>query len=255
MKSFTLYFIFQFLLIQPLTVFCWGGEGHRAIGTVAYHYLHEQTKDSLKFYLGDVTIEKAGTWMDEMRSNHAYDYMKPWHYVDYEKGTEYKPGPQENVINELNKRIEKLKHRNLYSKEEVATDITILIHLTEDLHMPLHAGYLSDTGGLAVHITFMGQPTSLHWAWDHDIMLQQKINADSCIALLQTFSKKRLMEERKTDILKWMHESRSYLPQVYDFNGTSINEAYADKNAPVIKLRMAVAGLRLSYLLNDLFKR
>ena len=254
MKSIAAYFVFLFLLIQPIKSFSWGGDGHKAIGTVAYHYLSPQGKDSLKYYLGDITIEKAGTWMDEMRSNHAFDYMKPWHYVDYEKGADYQPGNEENVINELNKRIEKLKHRNLYSKEEVATDIKILIHLTEDLHMPLHAGYPSDTGGLAVHITFMGQPTSLHWAWDNDIMLQQKINADTCIALIESFNKKKLQEERKTDILKWMRESRSYLPQVYHFNGKSIDEDYAVKNAPVIKLRMALAGLRLSQLLNDLFK-
>ena len=51
-----------------------------------------------------------------------------------------------------------------------------------------------------------------------------------------------------------MNESRSYLPNVYDFKGDSIDVAYADKNAPIIKLRLALAGLRLSELLNELFR-
>ena len=238
----------------PVRSFCWGGEGHKLIGNVAYHYLSNEVKDSIQFYLGSVSLADAGLWMDQMRKNPAYDYMKPWHYIDFNKGETYKPDTGQNVINELHKRIERLKHRNLYSKEQVALDIKILVHLCEDLHQPLHVGYPTDTGGNAVHITFQGKPTTLHWAWDNDIMLQQHINLDTCLALLSTFSKQQLMQERKTNILLWMNESRSYLPNVYDFKGDSIDVAYADKNAPIIKLRLALAGLRLSELLNELFR-
>ena len=242
-----------FILILPRLSFCWGSEGHKEIGAIAYHYLHKTTKDSLKVYLGDLSLASAGLWMDEMRKNHDYDYMKPWHYINIKQGESYKASTDENIINEMNKRIEHLKHRNLYNKEQVAIDIKILVHLTEDLHMPLHVGYASDTGGNAVHITFMNHPTTLHWAWDNDIMLQQNITVDSCMALLSTFSKEELAEKRKTDILLWMNESRSYLPNVYDFKGDTIDVNYADKNASIIKLRIALAGLRLSYLLNELF--
>lgn len=240
--------------LLPSRSFCWGGEGHKLIGNVAYHYLNKDVKDSLQFYLGSVSLADAGLWMDQMRSNHDYDYMKPWHYIDFNKGETYKPDTGQNVINEIKKRIDHLKHRNLYTKEQVAVDIKILVHLCEDLHQPLHVGYPTDTGGNAVHITFLGHPTTLHWAWDNDIMLQQHINLDTCLALLSTLSRQQLMEERRTNILKWMNESRSYLPDVYDFKGKEIDEAYADKNAPIIKMRLSLAGLRLSELLNELFR-
>ena len=242
------------IFTQPLRSFCWGGEGHKLIGNVAYHYLNPGVKDSLKFYLGSISLADAGLWMDEMRKNHEYDYMKPWHYINIRQGESYKPDTGQNVINEINKRIDHLKHRNLCSKEQVAVDIKILVHLCEDLHMPLHAGYASDTGGNAIHITFMGKPTTLHWAWDNDIMLQQHITVDSCLALLAMFSEQRIKEERRADIVGWMNESRSLLPNVYDYKGDSIDVAYADKNAPIIKLRLALAGLRLSELLNELFR-
>ena len=179
--------------------------------------------------------------------------MKPWHYINIEKGESYKPDTNQNVINEINKRIDHLKHRNLYSKGQVAVDIKILVHLCEDLHMPLHVGYASDTGGNAIHISFMGKPTTLHWAWDNDIMLQQHITADSCLALLATFPEQKIREARRTNVIAWMNESRSLLPNVYDYKGDTIDVAYADKNAPIIKLRLALAGLRLSELLNELF--
>ena len=240
--------------ILPLRSFCWGGEGHKDIGNIAYHYLNPNVKDSLQFYLGSVTLADAGLWMDEMRKNHDYDYMKPWHYINIKQGESYKADTGQNIINEIYKRIDHLKHRNLYSKEQVATDIKILVHLCEDLHQPLHVGYPTDTGGNAVHLNFMGKPTSLHWAWDNDIMLQQHINVDTCLAILGTFSTRELMEKRKTNVLLWMNESRSYLGNVYDFKGKEIDEAYADKNAPIIKMRLALAGLRLSELLNELFR-
>ena len=242
-----------FLSLLPVYAFCWGAKGHKDIGNIAYHYLNPETKDSLKYYLGNVSLADAGLWMDEMRKNHSYDYMKPWHYINFKQGEKYKPGPGENVINEINKRINHLQHRNLYTKEEVVVDIKILVHLCEDLHQPLHVGYPSDSGGNAVHITFMGNPTTLHWAWDNDIMLQQHINVDTCLALLATFSKDEIDAKKKTNIHTWMHESRSYLRFVYDFQGSEIDEAYAVRNAPIIKMRLALAGLRLSELLNELF--
>ena len=72
--------------------------------------------------------------------------------------------------------------------------------------------------------------------------------------LLAMFSEQRIKEERRADIVGWMNESRSLLPNVYDYKGDSIDVAYADKNAPIIKLRLALAGLRLSELLNELFR-
>jgi hypothetical protein len=245
--------ILAFILVFPVTVFGWGGTGHKEIGEAAYRYLDRRAKDSLKYYLQDVSLPDAGLWMDQMRKNHDYDYMKPWHYIEFDKGQSYKPNNEENIINELNKVIDRLHHRNQYSKEQVAIDLKILIHLTEDLHMPLHAGYVSDTGGNAIHLTFNGQPTTLHWAWDNDILLQQNITTDTIVAVISKFTPQQLAEKRKTDVVLWMTESRSYLPDVYDFTGNTIDIAYANKNAPIIKMRLALASLRLSNLLNELF--
>jgi len=137
MKSVFIY-VFVFMFFFPTKSFSWGSEGHRVMSRVTSENLNSIVKDSLKVYLGDLSLEDCSVWMDEIRSNHSFDYLKPCHYINIEKGEVYSPSNQENIINELNIVIDRLKHRNLYTTEEVITDIKILVHLIGDLHQPLH---------------------------------------------------------------------------------------------------------------------
>jgi hypothetical protein len=64
------------------------------------------------------------------------------------------------------------------------------------------------------------------------------------------------MEEfKKIDIVKWMQESRAYLPQVYDIKNNSIDEAYINKSIPIIEKQIFIAGVRLAAILNEIFKK
>jgi hypothetical protein len=36
-----------------------------------------------------MTFGEAGTWMDDVRSNKKYNYMKTWHYADVGKDSDY----------------------------------------------------------------------------------------------------------------------------------------------------------------------
>ena len=68
------------LLLLFLTLrfssFAWGPLGHNIIAEIAMDNLDKSVKDSVQKYLGDMTIEQASTWMDDMRKDHSYDYMK-----------------------------------------------------------------------------------------------------------------------------------------------------------------------------------
>ena len=77
--------------------FAWGREGHHLVAEVAFHYLDDKTKEAVKHYLGKTSIEDAATWMDDMRGNDFYNYMKTWHYVDVDKGQKF-----ENKITDRN---------------------------------------------------------------------------------------------------------------------------------------------------------
>ena len=115
------------VLLISLQAFCWGSAGHRITAQIAYSQLSRATKDSIAYYLGETSIEDASVWMDEIRSDHSYDYMKPWHYINIEKGASYDPASTDNIIWALNKVIGELRDRKKLSKEQIATDLKMYL--------------------------------------------------------------------------------------------------------------------------------
>jgi hypothetical protein len=81
-KSTSIFLLMFTLLMKSAPSFAWGFEGHKIVAEIAKSHLNKSVKDSVEKYLGDMSFEDAATWMDDMRKDHAYDYMKPWHYVN-----------------------------------------------------------------------------------------------------------------------------------------------------------------------------
>jgi len=88
MKTRILRFALVLILFFNITSFSygWGRVGHNIIVEVAKSYASNSVRDSVSKYLGDMTWESASTWMDELRGNSQYDFMKQWHYINVEKG-------------------------------------------------------------------------------------------------------------------------------------------------------------------------
>jgi hypothetical protein len=239
--------LIQFCL--SLAAFGWGREGHIMTADIADQHLSHAAKDSLKFYLGDMTIEQASTWMDEIKKDSTLDYLKPLHYINIEPGAIYDPTSQGNIISELNKVIAQLKDRRHHTKQEIAFDLKVLIHLVGDLHQPLHVGYASDKGGNGIKLTVMGDSSNLHRVWDTDIIRRKHITTEG---LKLAITKDDLAKASKIDIIEWMNESRSHLKSVYDFQG-DIEKKYLDKNEKLVEKQLLLGGLRIASLLNSLF--
>lgn len=229
------------------TAFGWGKEGHTMTADIAKEHMSKEAKDSLKFYLGDMTIEQASTWMDEIKKDSTLDYLKPLHYINIEEGQRYDPKSTGNIISELDKVIAELKDRSHHSKAEINLDLKILIHLVGDLHQPLHVGYGSDRGGNNVKFTVEGDSSNLHRVWDTEIIRREHITTDK---VRDQLSKNDLTSE--VDVVKWMNESRAHLKAVYDFHG-NIDKKYLEKNAELVEKQVLKGGLRLAAVLNSIF--
>ena len=242
-------------ILNPLFSLAWGCDGHKITDAVAYHYLDQATKDSVAAYLDGTTFEEAGCWMDEIRSDHQYDYLKPCHYINIEKGESYKPSTDANIINELNKVIARLKERSKHTKGENAIDLKILMHLVGDLHQPLHVGYGSDKGGNKIEVSFLGHTSNLHKVWDSEIIRNSRITADGCLHMVSSYSPAEISTMQKIDVINWMNDCRSHLGQVYDFTDATISETYITKNTPLIEKQLITGGLRLSALLKEIFSK
>lgn len=238
------------LILSPVISSAWGCEGHKIVDKVALNYLNKSILDSIQYYLGDTKYADAGCWMDEVRSNHDFDYMKPWHYINLERERKYDPASTNNIVSALDSAIAHLQHRNRYTKEQIATDIKIVMHLMGDLHQPLHVGYGSDKGGNTIELSFVGHTSNLHKVWDSEIIRHESITAEDCLSLLKSVVTPPI---KKIDVVDWMWRSRAELSSVYSFSNGTIDQAYITKAKPIVEAQLSIAGVRLAYVLNSIF--
>ncbi len=252
--------------IKQLVVFCcaamlctpsafgWGKKGHTMVVQIAYGLLDSATKNTIHELIDHMSAEQAGSWMDEVRSDRRYDYMKPWHYVNVEKGETYQTGSTPNVLNQIDSAISRLEHRDRMSHEEVKKNILVLFHLIGDMHQPLHVGYGTDKGGNSVQVKYLNKETNLHWVWDSEIIESEHITLNDCLKRYNDLPKPMIERLQIIAPEKWMNQPRSLLSAVYNFQDATIDQEYADRNKTVIEDEIAIAGIRLAAVLNHLFK-
>ncbi len=228
----------------------WGPEGHAIVGRLALRFVKEDVRKNVLDLLGKMPVDTAANWMDIMKSNTDYDFMRSWHYVDFPKGQTYQPTNTDNIVNRLLLSYNELTHKKLLCTDQVRTDLYILLHLMGDLHMPLHTGYDEDLGGNKVTVQYGTlKDHNLHRFWDEDIIDLKKITDADCLKHLSTYPD----TVKSVDFMKWMNESRLLLPEVYNFKGYQIDDAYLNKNKIVVEQQLLLAGLRLAAVLNKLF--
>jgi hypothetical protein len=244
------------LVCKTTTSLAWGKVGHNMVAEIALTYLNKGVKDSVQKYLGTMTFQEASTWMDDVRSDHSFDYMKTWHYADVEKDKTYVRREEEDAVNEIEKSIQELTNKSKLSKEKINTDLKLLFHLIGDLHQPLHCGYASDKGGNDIKMDFNGKPTNLHSIWDSRIIESRLTDVQKGVTdLCKSLTPEDIKKYEKIDVIEWYKESRGNLFIVYDYPTAGINDEYITKSLPIIEKQLMVAGLRLASVLNETFKK
>ena len=241
------------VMLFPTKTLAWGKKGHALVAEVAFSYLDKNTQEIVLQYLEGMSIEDAANWMDQIKSDHAYDSMKPYHYADFEKGDKVVETSGDNIIYQLDTTIKELKNKKNLSKEEIQTKIKILFHLIGDLHQPLHVGYSSDKGGNSLQVNYKDKRTNMHSLWDSGIIESKGITLQDCMNS-EKFSKRELRKLKKINIINWSKESRSYLDEVYNTSGNKISDEYVDLSSIVIEKQILKAGIRLASVLNKVFK-
>lgn len=264
--------LFTSLLIITIfnnTIFAWSKTGHEIIAQIAKHYLDKSVATKVQSHLGKMSFEETANWMDQIKSNHVYDNLKSWHYVNIEKDATYVSTKDPNIINALMGVIESF-NKTTSAKASINLNLKYLFHLIGDLHQPLHVGYGNDRGGNNIKVKCVGKKTNLHHVWDESIIQNKNITAAECLKLADAMSAKEIktiqqIEDSPTpnsknktgwqiNVITWMNESRSCLPQVYSFKNGNITQNYINSNAPLVKKQLLKAGLRLAAVLNKLYK-
>lgn len=149
------------LLFVPVSAFPWGADGHKAIALAADAWLNEGASDNVHAILEDEKIEDAATWPDDIRGgkypgklfgtpeaeafNGVPEHARnnTWHFVNLPLGlTDYGHSEQftnpTDIVHIINKCVEVLEGQSAFMERRQA--LRWLIHLTGDIHQPLHVG-------------------------------------------------------------------------------------------------------------------
>lgn len=248
MKRLLCSLLFCFTLLQTTTTLAWSERGHSLVAQVAFNYLDPTTRKVLTEYLDGMTIQEAANWMDEIKGDKKYDYLRKLHYINAERGQKITLNNEENIIGALTTTIEELKNYKTLSKAEVKIKLCILFHLVGDLHQPLHVGYGDDRGGNNYQINFYGRGTNLHSFYDSGIIEYKNLTLPQCLSA-KTYTKEEVAQIETIDVVEWANQSRSYLPVIYKTNGAKISDSYVDDNFIIIKEQIQRAGIRLAAVL------
>jgi hypothetical protein len=239
--------------LSSTAVHAWGHQGHALVAEVAFHYMDEATKKNVLQYLDGMSIEEAANWMDAIKSDHANDYMKPYHYINLEKGSKEVP-TGDNIVTILNSTLKDLDHKENLSHDEIKRRILIIFHLIGDLHQPLHIGYFSDKGGNSIKLNFIGgKETNLHSTWDSDI-IEFKGTSLADVLKSKKYTSEAIEGMQKIDVIGWAKQSRGYLKQVYEVKNNKVEETYIDAVYPIIETQLLDGGIRLAAILEHYFK-
>lgn len=212
----------------------------------------------------------ASTWADEIRPSRPQ--TAPWHYVDIEidRGVydAARDCPNDDcVIAQIDRDRRIIADKSLLPAVR-AEALRWLIHLVGDVHQPLHCGDNHDRGGNGIPIIFHGRRFNMHGLWDVEMVEQL---GDDPAAIAAELNAAVTSQERQQKIwefgtaVSWAIESVSWAKtDIYDRYSPGgidvrvpivIPDAYLAKEAPLVRMQLTRAGLRLAWLLNRAFKR
>ena len=256
MKKLQLITLTLFLSLFVTQAFAWGQLGHYLIGYMAERQMKKSTRKKVEKVLAPMSLGRSGTWMDEIRSDKAYDYVISWHYLtspngEYDASIQEKTGDAYEAIQRLK---EELKKGGLSAKEE-SEKLKMLIHMVEDIHQPLHVGTGNDRGGNDVKLEYFGQSTNLHAVWDSGMIDRQGMSyTEIGNELYRRLSPERISKYREATMENWLQEAVSFRPMVYKLpeNG-KISYQYGYENYPIAEERMLAASVRLAQILEEIY--
>ncbi|MDX1617350.1 MAG: S1/P1 nuclease [Balneolaceae bacterium] len=248
--------LFAFLVTTNGSAEKWGATGHRVVGDIAGHYLSPLAQKEINSILGPESLAIASTWMDEIRSDPAYDYTHDWHWVTIPDGKTYaetEKNPNGDVIRSINDIIADLKEGELSASEE-AEKLKMLVHLVGDIHQPLHVGTGEDRGGNDVEVQWFWEPSDLHGVWDSGMINSTRLSYTELSHSINHPTIEQIRKWQNAGVLDWAHESMALRDQVYDLpEDRELAYEYIYKNYETVEKRLLQAGVRLAGVLNDIY--
>ena len=143
-----------------------------------------------------------------------------------------------------------------------AIALKFLVHFVGDLHQPFHAIVLA-RGGNDIPVVVFGsstcglgtaaQPCDLHGVWDSELIARQKLtNARYLEALTRQITAQRWDRRPTATPAEWAMESMALAKTALLPATGLVDDAYVSAHIAVVDERLAIGGLRLAAMLNEI---
>ncbi|WP_461449052.1 S1/P1 nuclease [Mucilaginibacter sp.] len=260
-NTFKKLFIGAAIVYAPLQSMAWGTTGHRVSGQIAEEHLTPKARLAVHAILGNESIALASNWADFIKSDPAYSYMSPWHYIDLNKVYTYpelviflKADTNVDAYTKLNYLVAQLKKKNLPKKEQLL-DLRMVIHITEDIHQPMHVAHADDKGGNDFKVNWFNQPTNLHSVWDSQLIDFQQLSYTEYAVAVNHATPAEIKEWQSAPISQWIFETNQIAEKLYIEikPGDTLNYKYNFTHIDTLNRQLLKGGIRLAGLLNQIF--
>lgn len=256
----------------------WSQEGHMIIAQIAYQEItpqlyskvNNQTNLYRHFYPKQSDSISASAWLDTLKGFND-TYFSTWHYIDlpFNNNTGYpmKSPSNINIVWALNNTIE--QYQKGVDPWTLAFNIRLLLHLTGDVHEPMHCITLydkqypnGDGGGNLVKVHYNNTTTSLHEFWDIAGGLYSKTFElpltstnitylqNQAIQLINKYNGSKVTYGY--NVSDWADESYKIATNFSYQTGYNLNQQYITNTQKICSQRIYVAGMRLRWLLENL---
>ena len=244
------------LLFYNSHAWSWGQTGHRIVGLIAERHLSKKAFKNLQMVLGNESLAMVSNYMDQIRSDSAYDFMYTWHWSTIPDGQTYEQAgtPQSgDVIVTIQRLVQELKTKKFTNGDEFFT-LKLLVHLVGDIHQPLHVGNGTDKGGNEVKLKYFWKSSNLHRVWDSGLIDNQQLSYTEYAESIDFATPQQLKDWQATSVLDWAYESMALREQVYNIpEDGNLSYHYDYDNLATINLRLRQAGIRLAGILNEIY--
>ena len=267
------------LTTLPAGLHAWGGQGHRLVGLIAASRLTPVAKQNVAWLLGRQTLADVSSWADSIVSDQQQTGW--WHYLnippgavgyDRDRDCPRQPGVaagsradtwRDCIVDRIAYHEQRAADAAL-DRADRATALKFVVHFIGDLHQPFHALGVG-RGGNDVHVILFGSancgndpakpsPCNLHSVWDSRLIARRGLNEGAYLAALEKLiAAQGWAKSPPGTPADWAVESWKLSKAALVANGGRIDEAYYQKQIPVIDERLAQAGLRLAAVLNRTF--
>jgi hypothetical protein len=272
------------VVLMSAALFGWSAEGHQAVANIATQLLTQSGHMApVQAILGNLTLAQISTCPDELRAfqssgtamsavcKQVFTTPTPptntgnWHFIDIPVSLTNPTHADVTtacagncVLTQIDRWGAVLADTTQTTAERLQA-LSFIVHFIGDVHQPLHSATRgTDAGGNAEQVRIDGGTTSLHHAWDFNLV--NDINPDP-VALANALSPEiaAAQAEAQTTPEGWSLQAFQFARTVA-YSGipttnttTTLSATYISNAEPVVRQQIARAGVRLAqYLQNAL---